>query len=283
MEFGAARVAELRYYPVKGCAGTSVREAMLTPAGLAHDRTFLVVRPDGLFRTQRRNPLLATIRPEVDAGGEVLTLRAAGRQPLAVPVDLTGPRRPVELFGAFYTGIDQGDAPAEWLSEVLGEPSRLVRVPTEHRRVTDGETPGTSAYADSAALLVTSWASWEALNDRIVGRGDEPVPMARFRPNIVVDRWPEPHVEDRVRSAGLGEAGLGFAKLAIRCAVTLVDQDTGERVGPEPIRTLAGYRRIPGGGVTFGAKFSVVRPGRVAVGDELRVHRWADSPAAVMG
>ena len=276
---GAARITELRYYPIKGCAGTSVREGMLSLAGLAHDRTFLVVSPDGLSRTQRRHPLLATIRPEVDAGGELLTLRAPGLEPLGVPVDVTAPRRPVELFGAHYTGIDQGPAAAEWLSEVLGEPSRLVRVPPEHHRVTDGETPGTSAYADSSALLVTSWASWEALNDRIVGRGDEPVAMARFRPNIVVDGWPEPHVEDRVRGAEVGGAELGFTKLAIRCAVAMVDQDTGERAGPEPIRTLAGYRRVASGGVTFGAKFSVVRPGRVAVGDELRVHRWADAPA----
>jgi uncharacterized protein len=279
VEDGAARVAELRYYPIKGCAGTSVREGVLTPAGLAHDRTFLVVNPDGLFRTQRRHPLLATIRPEIDARGELLTLRAPGLEPLAAPVDVTGPRRPVQLFGAPYTGIDQGAAVAGWLSEVLGESSRLVRVPPEHRRVTDGETTGTSAYADSSAVLVTSWASWEALNDRIVGRGDEPVAMARFRPNIVVDGWPGPHVEDRVRSAEVGGAELGFTKLAIRCAVTMVDQDTGERVGPEPIRTLAGYRRHPAGGVIFGAKFSVVRPGRLAVGDALRVHRWADAPA----
>jgi uncharacterized protein YcbX len=160
---------------------------------------------------------------------------------------------------------------------VLGEPSRLVRVPPEHRRVTDGETPGTSAYADSSAVLVTSWASWEALNDRIVGRGEDPVPMARFRPNVVVAGWPEPHVEDRVRTVEVGGAELGFTKLAIRCAVTLVDQDTGERVGPEPLRTLATYRRDPGGGVAFGAKFSVVRPGRVALGDALRVHRWSDA------
>ena len=272
---GAASVAELRCYPVKGCAGTSLREGLLTPAGLAHDRSFLVVDPDGVFRTQRAHPVLATVRPEIDPSGELLTLRAPGAEPLAVPVDLTGPRRPVEMFGAPYTGIDQGAAAADWFSEVLGAQSRLVRVPPEHARVTDGETPGTSGYADSSAVLLTSWASWEALNDRIVGRGDEPVAMARFRPNMVVTGWARAHVEDRVRRAEVGGAELGFTKLAIRCAVTMVDQDTGERVGPEPIRTLATYRREPGGGVVFGAKFSVVRPGPVAVGDALRVHRWA--------
>jgi uncharacterized protein len=262
---GVARVAELRCYPVKGCAGTALPDGELTPAGLTHDRSFLVVSRDGMYRTQRRHPLLATIRPEIDPAGEQLTLRAPGREPVVVPVDVTGPRHPVELFGAPYTGIDQGDA------------SRLVRVPPEHHRVTDGETPGTAGYADSSAVLVTSWASWEVLNDRIAGRGDEPVAMARFRPNIVVTGWAEPHVEDRVRRAEVGGAELAFTKLAVRCAVTTVDQDTGERLGPEPLRTLAEYRRDPAGGVTFGAKFSVTRPGKPAVGDELRVTRWATS------
>ncbi|OLT13488.1 molybdenum cofactor sulfurase [Pseudonocardia sp. CNS-139] len=267
---GSARVAELRCYPVKGCAGTRLRAGELTPAGLAHDRTFLVVSPEGVFRTQRRHPQLATVHPGIDAAGSVLTLRAAGREPLVVPVDVTGPRMPVELFGAGFTGIDQGEDAAEWISDVLGEKSRLVRVPPEHARVTDGETPGTSGYADSSAVHLTSWESWEALNGRIVERGDEPVAMARFRPNIVVSGLAAAHAEDRLRRVAVGGAELGFTKLAVRCAVTTVDQLTGERVGPEPLRTLAGYRRHPDGGVTFGVKFSVTRPGPVAVGDELR-------------
>jgi uncharacterized protein YcbX len=270
-----ARVAELRCYPVKSCAGISLPAAELTPAGLTHDRSFLVVSPEGVFRTQRRHPVLATIRPDIDATGEVLTLRAPGREPLAVPVEVTGPRRPVELFGAPYTGIDQGSAVAEWLSDVLGHESRLVRVPPEHHRITDGETPGTSGYADSSAVLVTGWGSWDLLNERIALRGGEPVAMARFRANIVLSGWVEPHVEDRVRRAEVGGAELGYTKLAVRCAVTTVDQDTGERAGPEPLRTLAEYRRDPAG-VTFGAKFSVTRPGKLAVGDELRVTRWAE-------
>lgn len=271
-----ARIVELHTYPVKGCAGTSLDSAALTPGGLAHDRTFLVVDAGGVFRTQRRHPLLATIRPEIDAGGERLVLRAPGVEAVEVAVDITAPRTGVDLFGVPYTGIDQGDRVAEWLSDVLGGASRLVRVPPEHRRVTDGETPGTCAYADSGALLVTSRSSVDALNARITERGRPPVAMERFRPNIVVDGWDAPHVEDGARTIRIGEAELAFAKLAVRCAVTTVDQRTGARVGPEPLRTLSTYRRAPSGGVTFGAKFSVLRRGELAVGDPIRVRRWAD-------
>ena len=110
-----ARIVELNYYPVKGCGGTSVGDAVLTPAGLAHDRSFMVIGEDGVFRNQRRVPRMALIRPEISAGGEQLTLRAPGVDVIHTDVDLTAARRDVELFGQPYQGIDQGDAVAGWL------------------------------------------------------------------------------------------------------------------------------------------------------------------------
>jgi uncharacterized protein len=275
----SAHVVALHTYPIKGCAGSGPADATLTPAGLAHDRSFMIVDEHGSFRTQRHDPRLATIRPEVDGDGGALVLRAAGVDDLRMPVDTGGPRQNVTLFGKPLRGIDQGDAVADWLSHVLGTASRLVRVPPEHDRVTGGERPGTAGYADSAAVLVTGRASWAELERRIVERGADPVPMDRFRANIVVDGWSEPHVEDRAREVRIGDvehgAELGFAKLAVRCAVTTVDQRTGLRAGPEPLRTLADYRRVTDSGVAFGAKFSVLRPGRLAIGDEVVVHHWA--------
>ncbi|WP_328500651.1 MOSC N-terminal beta barrel domain-containing protein [Streptomyces sp. NBC_00457] len=272
-----AHVVELTYYPIKGCAGTSPGEALVTPAGLAHDRGFMVVSEEGVFRTQRRDPRLSLIRPEVGAGGEWLVLWAPGYEALHVDVDASGARRPVDLFGNPYQGIDQGDTAAAWLSDVLRAPSRLVRVPPEHDRVTDGRTPGTSGYADSCALHMLSRSTLDLLNAKVAERGGSPLPMDRFRPNVVVGGWDEPHTEDRAHRITLGDAELGYAKLAIRCAVTLVDQETGTRDGPEPLRTLAGYRRAAEGGVAFGAKFAVLRPGKVTVGDEVDVQVWGDS------
>ncbi len=272
-----ARIVELNYYPIKGCAGTSVCDAVLTTRGLAHDRSFMVIDEDGVFRSQRRTPRLALIRPEVSTGGERLTLRAPGAGVLRADVDLAAARRDVELFGMPYQGIDQGDAVAGWFSEVLGEPSRLVRVPPEHDRVTRGQTPGTAGYADGQPLLVTALPSLDLVNERIAEHGGEPVPMNRFRPNVVIGGWDEPHVEDRVRRIHAGDAELGYAKLAIRCVVTTVDQVSGTKTGPEPLRTLAGYRRATEGGVAFGVKFSVVRPGKLSVGDEVIVSSWGES------
>ncbi|MFF5308924.1 MOSC domain-containing protein [Streptomyces massasporeus] len=272
-----ARVVELSYYPVKGCAGTSVREALLTPAGLAHDRSFMVVGEEGVYRTQRRDPLLAVIRPLITPDGDRLTLTAPEAEPLHLRVDTSGTRQKVDLFGTAYQGIDQGDEAADWLSDRLGVPSRLVRTPPEHDRVTDGLTPGTSGYADSCALHVLSRSTLDLLDARMTARGARPLPVDRFRPNLVVDGWDAPHTEDRAHRLRIGTAELGYAKLAIRCAVTLVDQRAGTRAGPEPLRTLADYRRATQGGVAFGTKYAVLRPGTVAVGDEVEVTVWGES------
>ncbi|GGU82455.1 molybdenum cofactor sulfurase [Streptomyces albospinus] len=289
-----ADVVDLICYPIKGCAGTSMGDALLTPAGLKHDRSFMVISEDGVYRTQRRHPRLALVRPTVSADGSWLTLDSAdttsGYGKVCLDVTTSSPRRDVDLFGATFQGIDQGDEVAAWLSEFLGTPSRLVRVPPEHDRIADGLTPGPSGYADSSAIHLLSRSSLTLLNRRIAERGTPPLPMNRFRPNIVVDSgsgqdhgsdggdWAAvPHTEDRARRIGIGGAELGYAKLAVRCAVTLVDQEAGVRQGREPLRTLASYRRAASGGVVFGAKFSVVRPGKLSVGDEVVVHEWGDA------
>ncbi|MFD3909260.1 MULTISPECIES: MOSC domain-containing protein [unclassified Streptomyces] len=306
-----ATVAELITYPVKGCAGTSLSSTELTPAGLAHDRVFMVVGVDGVYRSQRRDPRLALIRPTVSADGRTLTLATATATATAtgpsgeaqagaggeaygevrVAVTTTAPRRDVDLFGTAYQGIDQGDEAAAWLSDFLGVPSRLVRVPPEHDRKTDGMTPGTSGYADSSAVHLLTRASFALLGTRLAEQGADPLPLDRFRPNIVVDSTPgeggaengaedwaaEPHAEDRVRRATVGSAELGYTKPAGRCAVTLVDQEAGARGGPEPLRTLATYRRASSGSVVFGVKFSVTRPGTLSVGDEVAVTEWGDA------
>lgn len=271
---------ELVCYPIKGCAGVPMSGALMTPAGIAHDRSFMVTGEDGVFRSQRHDPRLAVIRPEVSADGDQLTLRAPGVEPLQIEVDLEAARREVLMFGKPYPGIDQGESVADWLSEVLGVRCRLVRTPPEYTRFSDGHTPGTAGYADSNAVLVTSPLSLDGLNKRITENGGEALPMDRFRANIVVDGWLDPHTEDLARRVRIGEAELGYAKLALRCVVTTVDQVSGAKRGPEPLRSLAAYRRAHGG-VAFGAKFSVIRPGRLAVGDEVTVDSWSEADVAV--
>ena len=267
-------VSALVSYPIKGCAGTPTGAATVTPTGLRHDRAWMVVDGDGVFRSQRNEPRLAVVRPSVLDGQ--LRVSAPGIEDLVLDVAPEGPRRPVRVHNWDGIGADQGQSAADWFTEVLGAPSRLVGLPLGHHRTSNGEYEGLVTFADAHALLVTSLASLDGLNERILAKGAEPVPMDRFRPNIVISGWPEPHTEDQVRVMAIGDAEFGYAKVCVRCAVPMVDQDTGRRAGPEPIRSLAQYRRDPGGGVTFGMKAVVLRTGTISVGDEVSVGRWAE-------
>ncbi|WP_034268318.1 MOSC domain-containing protein [Haloechinothrix halophila] len=267
-----ATVRALRYYPIKACGGVTAERAHVTEAGLEHDRTFTVVNADGVCLTQREHRTMAAIRVAVT--NEHLTVRhpAAGTLTLAVRRD--GTRIPVTVFKHIGHGIDQGDEVAEWFATVLGEPCRLARVPQDHRRQTSGLHRGTAGFADGHAVTVASLASLDELTARILERGGEPVPMDRFRVNIVLDGWRRPHTEDDVRTMSIGTARFGYAKRDIRCQVTTIDQDSGEKPGPEPLRTLATYRRDADGGVAFAMKAAVTQPGDIAVGDVVDVHEW---------
>ncbi|MCX4786728.1 MULTISPECIES: MOSC domain-containing protein [unclassified Streptomyces] len=272
-------VRELAYYPVKGCAGTTVGSAQVLGTGLEHDRTFMVVdAADGAFRSQRKHPSMAAIRVEVLDGGATLTLSAEGIEPLRLDVDRDGPRREVSMFDRpLGVAADQGDEIADWFSDALGAKSRLVRVAPGFDRDGWGDTPGKVNFADAHAVLVTSMASLDGLNARIAARGDaEAVPMDRFRPNIVLTGNDEPHFEDRIRRMTIGSAELAYSVRATRCSVPLVDQRTGRRAGPEPVRTLATYRREPEykNQVSFGAKNAVVCEGVLTVGDAVEVAEW---------
>jgi uncharacterized protein YcbX len=260
-----ATVRALLSYPIKECAGIVEKRTEVTPTGLPHDRLFAVVAPDGETAWQGETPRLATIRGRLLDDGVKLSLSAPGAGEFLLDVVVDGPARPVDVDKWPGTGIDQGDPAAEWLSDALGRPVRLVREPDRASRVRVG--------ADPTALLVLSLSSLDGLNERIAARGAEPVAMSRFRPNIVIDGWPDPHTEDRVGRMTIGGTEIGFGELAIRCVVTLVDQAAGVRAGPEPLRTLAGYRREPDG-VSFGMKAAVLTPGKIAVGDEVTVTEW---------
>ncbi|MDX2967585.1 MOSC domain-containing protein [Kribbella solani] len=270
-----ATVSALAYYPVKGLAGIPVEQAEVGPTGLLDDRNFMLVEPDGTFLSQRKLPAMATLRAEL--AGDRLRLSAADAPDLEVPIRYDGKRRDVSLFGKWFgLGVVQEPAVDEWFSARLGTSAALVRVTPEHERPGWGAHRGLTGFGDAHALMVTSLASLDGLNARILEHGGAAIPMNRFRPNLVISGWPEPHTEDQVLRMTAGTVEIGYSARGIRCAVPTVDQATGTKSGPEPTRTMATYRREPayGGGVSFGIKAAVLTPGTLHVGDEITVHEW---------
>jgi uncharacterized protein YcbX len=209
----------------------------------------MVVRPGGRFVTQREVPGLALVATALR--GNALTLAAPGLEPMTLPIGGDGPRLSVELWGDSCVGIDQGDTAAAWFARHLGRPVRLVRFDPAVPRPSDPayarDLPAFSEFSDGFAILVISEASLADLNARL----EAPLPMNRFRPNVVITGV-EAFDEDRMAALTADGIDLRLVKACTRCQVTTTDQETAQ-VGVEPLRALAGFRMHTGlGGVAFG-------------------------------
>lgn len=245
-------------YPVKSLAGISVPSAALDAHGLVGDRRFLVVDDTGRFLSQRTLPRMALIATALDATHLTLSVSpslllsispsSSPSSKIRIPraADPTAPLRTVSVWKSEnLLAEDCGDEAAAFLSSFLAAPCRLVRQgPAFHRPILKPTAlPGdVVSFADGYPLLVINDSSLAELNDRLLARGSEALPMDRFRPNLVIsgapafaeDTWPRLRINDAVLRAG-GPCA--------RCSLTTVDQTTGAHDGPEPLRTLATYRR----------------------------------------
>jgi uncharacterized protein YcbX len=261
------RLATITYYPVKSMQGWDLPRASMTPRGMENDRLMMVTDPDGKFLTQRELPRLAAIRPVLD--GDTLTLSALGSEAATLVVRQDGVSRPVTIWDSEGAAMDQGDAAAEWLSRFLGRAVRLVRIADDHRIAVDAKyavTPQDEvSFADGFPVLIVSQESLDDLNTRL----ETPVPMKRFRPNLVVAGC-EPFAEDNWKRIRIGEIELALVKPCARCLVTTHDQTTGERRGKEPLRTLATFRKV-GSHVMFAMNAIPLSFGEIRVGDEVEV------------
>lgn len=270
------RVAGLFLYPVKSLRGVAVPAVDLDAMGVAGDRRFMIVDDAGKFVTQRTHPRLARVATALSGGQLTLSIadrREAGTVSVPAAPDPAAPLRPVSIWK--HDGLlaeDCGPAAAAWLGDFLGQSVHLVRIgPKFHRPVLKkAARPGDLyAFNDGAPLLVTSEAALDALNDRIQENGGEPVPMDRFRPNLVLGDCP-PFAEDLLPALHIGAVVLRNAGKSDRCLVTTTDQHTGER-GKEPLRTLASFRRDPAldpTAVYFGTNYiNESKQGRLRVGD----------------
>lgn len=264
------RVSDIRIYPVKGLRGRSVREAVVHPWGLDGDRRYMVVDAAGRFLTQRQLPRMAVVEAEPVPGGLELSAPGAGRVAVAEPgaqaraIAATVWRDAVEAR-------DAGDGAADWLSDALGVACRLVHMadPAADRSVDPAYSePGDRvSFADAFPLLATNAASLVDLNRRLA----VPVGMDRFRTNVAVEGV-EPWAEDGWTRVSFGAVSFAATKDCARCAVTTVDQDTGEKSPEtEPLRTLATFRRKAGGRIIFGQNLIPRGAGRIAVGDAVVV------------
>lgn len=251
-------------YPIKSCAGVPVTEWPVDPGGLRYDRSYMVVDGEGRFLTQREFPRLALVRPRSDGDSWILDVDGVECQ---VPVEPSpGAERTVVVWDHVGPAIDAGDTAASALSELLGVAVRLVALSPQHRRRVDpgfGADDVTVGFVDAFPVLLTTESSLADLDARMPA----PLPMTRFRPNLVIAGSPA-WAEDGWRDVTVADVSVELVKPCSRCAITTVDPSRGVRDGGEPLRTLGTFRRGDRG-VLFGWNGVPRSVGIVSVGDQV--------------
>lgn len=252
----------LHLYPIKSCRGVSPESWEVDRFGLRHDRRWMVINHAGVFLTQRTHRRLALVH--VTIGTDHLRVESEGMRPLEVQLQPTdGSPIAVRVWLDVTTATCPSPAADRWFTEFLDEPVRLAYMPEQVVRPVDSHyapAGGQASFADGFPFLVVGQASLDELNRRMSG----PLPMNRFRPNLVVS-GSAPFEEDRWRGVTIGELPLEAVKPCARCVVTTTDQNTLV-VGKEPLRTLASFRRV-GNEVFFGMNAVHYGVGRLALGD----------------
>lgn len=256
------QVSSLIYYPIKACRGFEVPVSDVTRMGLAHDRRMMVVTPEGHFLTQREYPRLALVTPTLDSSS--MSLSAPNFDSLRVSLYTSGTPVPVTIWRSKNVeAVDQGDEAAHWFSDWLGVNVRLVHIAdgfirhiNEKYAVNADDHTG---FADGYPILIASEESLADLNSRL----ETPLPMNRFRPNVVVHGC-DAFAEDTWKRIRVGDVELAVVKQCARCVVTTIDKDTLTK-SREPLKTLNTFRKRDGK-VMFGQNVIPLGSGRLEVG-----------------
>ena len=235
----ALQLVSLWIYPIKSCAGIEVASARVTPeTGLEGDREWIIINDENQQVWMGGNHRMALVQPQFD--GEELVLHADGfgevrvsRQPSGAPAQGII-WNDIDKVNEAFDVQDAGDEAASWLSEVLQQSVRLVKLGSEgvHRKAL-------------IPLHVVSLSSLRQLNETLAAKGDAPVEHERFRPNLVIDHPDlDPFAEEGFSSLewNKGQLVMEMTGGCIRCIMPNVNPEDAT-AGREPLATVTTLSR----------------------------------------
>ncbi|WP_372871302.1 MOSC N-terminal beta barrel domain-containing protein [Shewanella sp.] len=271
-----AKLSGIHIYPVKSMATQRLSQARVCKEGLAGDRRFIVVRPNGEFITARTHPLLQQIQPlgtdEAIQSGE-LWLRFAGKPDLRVQASaFQRTQIPTRVWKDNFNGLATNPLADAWVSSILGENARLLWLGETSDRYRE-KLGTTVSFADGYPLLLISEASLEDLNLR----SDAISQMSQFRTNLVVSDT-RAFEEDTWKRIRIGEVEFDVAKPCGRCVMTTVLPGTASfHPQGEPLSTLSKFRKSASGEVNFGQNLIALNEGIIREGDTIEVLKTQES------
>ncbi|WP_111672385.1 MOSC domain-containing protein [Algoriphagus litoralis] len=261
-------VQDIFIYPIKSLGGIRQIEGLVEEKGFQYDRRWMLVDHQGVFISQRSHPHLAHLA--VILGREDLTVfhKKEPSRAVNIPLNLAiGPELWVTIWDDRVVGKEVSPEINRWFSDFLGIEAKLMIMPEDSHRKVDPRyaVQGESvSFADGMPYLLIGQESLNDLNSRL----EVPIPMDRFRPNIVFSGG-TPFLEDSLRKVKIGEVQFQIVKPCARCVMITVDQDSGEK-GKEPLKTLSSYRTI-NNKVYFGQNVVALQHGRIKIGDEIQI------------
>jgi uncharacterized protein YcbX len=256
------KVSQIWTYPVKSLGGIPMQRAQVLAKGLASDRRWMLIDGDNKFMTQRVNHRMALFK--TSWADDALRITYQGDS-IDIPRTSSGSEEKAVIWDDTVSIVEVDTSISKWFTARLGAPCRLVSFPEENERKVDPKyNLGNSqvSLADGYPVLVIGQGTLDDLNSRL----ENPVPMNRFRPNVVFTGG-EPFVEDTWTRFRIGENRFAAVKPCGRCALPTVDQDTGV-MGKEPLATLNKYRKRDNK-VLFGMNLIPLDHKTISLGDEI--------------
>ncbi|MCY7375344.1 MAG: MOSC domain-containing protein [Pyrinomonadaceae bacterium] len=272
-------LSEINVYPIKSLGGISLKSSIVENRGLQFDRRWMLVDENNKFLTQREFPKMATVKVEILKNGLGVS---TGRKNLEIPFETNAiETASVKVWSSRCRAKIYQKEINDWFSDVLQTSCKLVLMPEETRRKVSYfyaiRKDDAVSFADAYPILLIGEESLTDLNARL----ETPVPMNRFRPNLVVS-GADAFAEDGWKQIKIGDAVFHVVKPCARCVITTIDQTRGEKQGVEPLKTLANYR-IPKRSVKrkilFGQNLIAENVGEVLnVGDKIEVVETKNKP-----
>lgn len=265
-------VTDLLVYPIKSLGGMSVSAALVGDRGFEHDRRWMLIDESNRFVTQREFPEMALLKASI--ANDILSIRDS-RDGASIQIPLSSPSGSalqVNIWDDQCSALLVEGESTQWFSKRMGRPLRLVYMPDASHRLVDkdyanqGEITG---FSDGFPILIIGQSSLDDLNCRL----EKPVPMDRFRPNIVFSGG-DAFEEDSFRVFRIGDVRLQAIKPCARCVLTTTDQETAQR-SAEPLKTLAGFRKA-NNKIYFGQNLLAENRGWIRMNDQLIVEQKQD-------
>lgn len=270
------RVSSLHRYPVKSMAGEELSSAEVTPTGLLGDRAYALI-------DRETGRVVSAKRPRRWAG--ILDCRASftespGADRPVPPVRLTLPDGSTHestdraglderLSGAFGHSVGLESAVPEGATFEYHWPDMdglVYEGRTFRDEITEHAMPA-DTFFDSSTVLVLTSASLDRVRELVPGSDCD---ARRFRPNIVIEsvNGAGGFVENDWVGGTLrigDEVALHITQPCIRCVMVTLPQGELQK-DPRILKAVFEHN-----GGHLGVMGDVIRRGRVAIGDAVRL------------